>query len=263
MVTWAARGPLSRLDELYQRHAGQECYLFGNGVSLKWMDLRRFADRPSIAGALLLYHREARFLNVPYCCFTEPLAFYPFVQHPAGHFGLSRNRLHHGFARSMKAWPKTLFLLNVSNYPVVRDSNVLFISRWYVPPFANRNPFRDRQDAHAGTLSFQLSLAIYLGFRKAYLVGHDYTHSPARIRHFYEKGEGESAGYLEDNKDIIEYAKEDIDLVTVTLDGASRLMDSITYAELTGHAPAFRENTDIVDRDYLENLATWPGYTIF
>lgn len=27
---------VSKLDELYQRHAGQECYIFGDGISLKW-----------------------------------------------------------------------------------------------------------------------------------------------------------------------------------------------------------------------------------
>jgi len=63
---------MSKLDELYQRHAGQECYIFGDGVSLKWMDLHQFSDRPSILGNMMIYHKEANALRIPYCTITEP-----------------------------------------------------------------------------------------------------------------------------------------------------------------------------------------------
>jgi hypothetical protein len=41
-------------------------------------------------------------------------------------------------------------------------------------------------------------------------------------------------------------------------------MEAVTYKELTGAEPVFRENTDIIDRRKLESLATWgAGYQIF
>lgn len=261
LVSRVARRQLSRIDGLYQRHAGQECYVFGNGISLKWMDLHQFADRPSIVGGVLLYHKEACSLHIPYCVSTEPFIFYPVFHYRD--FGLLRNYLHKEFARSIVKNPQTLFFVNLSNYPVARFSNAMFVSRWYVPPFEDSNPFRDRDDSHRGTLAFQLSLAIYLGFRKVYLVGHDYTHFPSRLRHFYEKGEGILGGQMDSNKNIIGYAKQHIDLVTVTVDASSGLMDHITYKDLTGKEPHFRENVEIVDTVKLENLATWPGYSIF
>ncbi len=80
----------------------------------------------------------------------------------------------------------------------------------------------ERPDSQRGTLSFQLSLAIYLGFKKAYLVGHDYTHYPSRHPHFYERGEGSLGSVRGFSKDYITYAKQYMDLVTVTLEGEAR-----------------------------------------
>ncbi len=255
---------LSRLDLLYQRHAGEHCYIFGDGISLKWMDLHQFTNRPSILGSMSIYHKEINALNIPYCAITEPYFFYPmFPYRSSGKLQLLRHFLHCEYKKSIIENPQTLFLANISNYPVLRMPNVLFVSRWYAPPFESKNPFRRRADSHVGTLKFQLSLAIYLGFKKAYLLGHDYTHFPSRARHYYEKGVGvpnENRGF---SREYLEYAKPHIDLVTVTIEGESETMDSITYKELTGKDPNFRENIELVDMVKLQSLATWHDYSIF
>lgn len=265
LIAFAAHSQLSKLDDLYQRHAGQECYIFGNGISLKWMDLHQFVNYPSILSTMLIFHKEVNVLKKSYCTIIEPNWFYPFTYYRGyGKFNLYRNYINKEYIKSINENYETLFFINISNYPVARFSNALFVSRWYVPPFERKNPFMDRADSHYGTLRFQLALAIYLGFKKAYLVGHDYTHFPSRTLHFYEKGTGILG---EDHKDFsrefINYAKQHIDLVTVTLDGGSETMNSITYRDLTGKEPKFRENIDIVDRVKLESLATWKGYSIF
>ncbi len=267
IVTRAMRPQVSKLDHLYQRHAGEECYLFGDGVSLKWMDLREFADRPSIIASMGIYHRDLRALKVPYCAITEPYWFwpiYPSRYNPAGKLPFVRHRLHEEYRKSINANPDILFFVNVSNYPVIRAKNIQFVSRWYQPPFVRSNVFRDRSDAQDGTLKFQLSLAIFLGFTHAILIGHDYTHFPAQGRHFYELGEGRPAGVRYFSQDFLEYAKQYIDLTVVTLGATSETMKSMTYTELTGKEPRFHENTDIVDKNKLESLTTWRGgYEIF
>ena len=264
LLTYVLRGQLSKLDALYQRHAGEECYIFGDGVSLKWMDIRRFADKPSILGNMMIYHKEAKALNVPYCTITEPYWFWPFFPYcRGGKLLVDRHFVHEEYRKSINQNPSTLFFINYSNYPVARFPNALYVSRFYRPPFENNNPFRERDDAHRGTFTFQISMAIYLGFRKAYLVGHDYTHTPSRTLHFYEKGEGFLDGSKEFNRDFIDYAKQYVELVTVTLNSGSDTMPHIKYKELTGKEPSFRENVDIVDRVKLQNLATWKGYSIF
>lgn len=264
LVSRAMHGQLSKLDDLYQRHAGQECYIFGDGISLKWMDLHQFADRISILGGMLIFHKEAIALVKPYCGIIEPYWFYPFFPY-RGHGKLQflRHYVYKEYCKSINDNPETLFLINLSNYPVARFSNALFVTRWYAPSFESKNPFRDRADSHHGTLQFQLSLSIYLGFKKAYLVGHDYTHFPSRSHHFYEKGTGILDGNKGFSQEFISYSKKHIDLVTVTLDGVSETMNYITYRDLTGEEPRFRENINIVDRIKLESLATWKGYSIF
>lgn len=259
------RGQLSKIDTLYQSHAGEECYIFGAGISLKWMDLHQFADRPSILGNFLVYHKEIAALNIPYCTLTEPLWFWPFFPYRVGgNLKILKHTVHEEYRRSIAQYHDTLFFLNFSNYPVARFPNALYVSRFYTPPFEKYNPFIERDDSHAGTFKFQISLAIYMGFKKAYLVGHDYTHSPSRSLHFYEKGEGIVTKDKDFGRDFIDYAKQYIDLITVTLDGGSETMKSISYKDLTGKEPRFRENIDIVDRTKLESLATWRGgYSIF
>ena len=41
-------------------HKGESCYVFGNGPSLKWFDLKKFSDKPSISSGQLHYHKELR-----------------------------------------------------------------------------------------------------------------------------------------------------------------------------------------------------------
>lgn len=270
LLTRALRRELSRLDGLYQRHAGEECYIFGNGISLKWMDLDAFGDRPVIAATHFIYHKQIHALDVRYCTMTEPFWFWPiFVSGLLGGMAFPkgfprhrflRHRAHKEYRRSILQNPQTLFFLNFSNYPVARFANALYVSRWYQPPFEAKNPFRERIDAHRGSLAFQLSLAIFLGFKKAYLVGNDYTHFPSRSHHFFETGKGILDGTRGFSRDFIDYAKQHIDLVTVTLDGTSETMDYITYKDLTRREPRFRENTEIVDRVKLESLASYPNY---
>ena len=265
----------SRFDELYLRHAGQECYLFGCGISLKWMDLHQFADRPSILGNMLIHHKDVRALKAPYCTIIEPYFFYPIFPYRlpmiypyrAGRYmRFLWNSAHREYRKAIRQNAETLFLINLSNYPVARFPNARYVSRWSVPPFEHRNSFRERTDAHQGTLKFQLSLAIYLGFKKAYLVGHDYTHFPSRAGHFFEKSDGKLNGTRYFCEDFINYASRYIDLVTVTLESGSETMNAVTYKDLTGQDPIFRENTEIVDRVKLENLAanfhSWQGFSI-
>lgn len=255
---------LSKLDAFYQRHTGEECYIFGDGVSLKWMSLDQFSDKLSIIGSMLIYHKEFKQLKTSYGVIMEPFFFYPLFPYQCdGRFQLLRHYCHKEYKKSIAENPEITFFANFSNYPVCRFPNVIYICRYYKPSFKTNNPFRDSEDSHGGTLKFQISLAIFLGFKKAYLVGHDYTHFPSKSCHFYEKGKGILDGNKNFCREFINYAKQYIDLTTVTLDSGSETMSSITYKELTGKDSCFRENTDIVDQVKLKSLATWHGYSIF
>ena len=40
---------LSRIYSLKNYHKGESCYIFGDGVSIKWFDLSSFSDKPVIS----------------------------------------------------------------------------------------------------------------------------------------------------------------------------------------------------------------------
>ena len=80
--------------------------------------------------------------------------------------------------------------------------------------------------------------------------------------HWYEKGQGIFHAHENYNKDFFDVAKEFINITTITLDGTSDFINSVTYKDYTGREPIFRENTELLDEQYLKVLSTWPGYTI-
>lgn len=265
LILWISKPQFLKFDKLYQLHAGEECYLFGDGISIKWMDLSSFTDKLAIMGNFSVYHKQMSILNAPYCTVIEPYFFYPFfVYRGNGKWQILRQFLHIEYKKLIKKFPKKSFFLNISNYPALMTANnTIFIQKNYIPPFNEKNPFKDRTDACEGTFKFQISLAIYLGFKKVYLIGHDYTHYPSKSFHFYEKGKGERNDIREFNKDFIEYALKYIEIITITIDGKSEVLDYTTYNDFTSRVPHFQENTEIVDEVILNNLATWYGYQIF
>jgi len=86
---------------------------------------------------------------------------------------------------------------------------------------------------------------------------------PARIQHWYEKGQGVFCPHKNYLKDFILTVRKYANIITITLDGKSKHLDYITYKDFTGEDPVYRENTEIVSPEYLEVLSSWPGYTIY
>ena len=49
---------LDRNQKYKEAHAGEGCYIFGNGVSIKYFDLTKFNDKPSIGCGVLFLHNN-------------------------------------------------------------------------------------------------------------------------------------------------------------------------------------------------------------
>ena len=69
---------LKKIQKFRDIHKGEECYLFGDGSSLKYFDLEKFSDKISIPCAYLPFHKDVEKLNMPYCFLIENSYFYPF-----------------------------------------------------------------------------------------------------------------------------------------------------------------------------------------
>ncbi len=246
-------------------HKGKSCYIFGNGISLKNMDLRKFDDRISIGCGFIHLHREVGAINLKYCSELHPFYYYPFWTSPYTG-SREKNLLGHLSRRSLRNHRNLQFFCNLSNYFGLRGDNV-----HYLHHFGSRAPSLDRCELD-GSFSFMknalygmIGMAIYMGFESAMLVGCDYTHSPMRSLHFYEKGEGvvtPGKNYFE--RDFFELVKHRIDITTITMAGAgSDVLKHVEYRDHVGENAVFRENTEIVRKEDLDVLAASRIYKIY
>ena len=56
----------SNLSKFKDLHKNQQCYIFGNGPSIKWMDLSHFKDKIAICTGQLHYHKDFKELDSKY-----------------------------------------------------------------------------------------------------------------------------------------------------------------------------------------------------
>jgi len=266
LVPYVAKPVLSKIHSFKGVYKGQSCYIFGDGISIKWFDLNNFTDKPVIPMYCLPFHNQSECLHVDYALLTTPYWFYPIRRTTKYPF----KRIRHVIQRTYRekviaAHPEITFFGNISSYPVLRKKNVQFVFRDIYDKRLSHDFLSRRVDCFTGSLRFSILLAIYLGCDCAFLVGCDYTHSPARVHHWYEKGLGnvEDVRYQDYQREFFKIAQEFIDLTTITLDGKSTFLNHVTYEEHTGVKPNVKENHELVDKEILKILSTWPGYTIY
>lgn len=264
-----AQPELSRIHKFKDIHKCEECYIFGDGVSLKWFNLKNFTNKLSIsAGGLIPFHKLFDILDPKYLMITEPFWFYPEVWTKYVTRSTSMPAISKAYRGIIESNKGRQFLLNLSNFPVIRSPNVTYMFRDIVDErlpsrFITHRARSVGIDPFAGSLRAAIIMAIYMGFDRIYLVGCDYTHLPSRNLHWYEKGQGVFCPHENYQKDFFKIAKEFVDITTITLHGTSNFINAVTYKEYTGIDPIYRENTDLVDEKFLQILATWPGYSIY
>jgi len=254
---------LSKIHKFKDIHKGEDGYLFGSGISLKWFDLREFSSKVSIAAPFLPFHKSFTDLNVKYLLPIEPFWFYPGWWTKYVTNGSNMPHISKSYRAIIKANLDKHYFLNLSNFPVIRSSNINYLFMNIVDERLADSFIANRINAFAGNVRTSVTLAIYMGFNHIYLVGFDYTHVPSRSLHWYEKGKGVFCPLINYQKEFFEIAKEFIDITTITLDGKSDYINAMTYKEHTGCEPLYRENTELADDKYLRVLSTWPGYTIY
>ena len=262
-VSLLAAAELAKLRRIHQLYRGQSCYLFGDGVSLKWFDLSDFTDRPSVIAGLLPFHNDFKVLNTVMLCLLEPFWFFPgwwtsnitkssSMPLIAGHYK----------RKVINVYQDTDVLLNLSNYPFIRGKNVLFTFNELDDCAFQFELSKRGLTCFNGSLNGAVSLAIYMGFSKIYLVGCDYTHGYSRSGHWYEVGQGAYSDHSGYEEPFLTVAREFCEIYTVSLESDRSLIPTVTHKQLTGRHPVYRENTALISRENLNVLGTWPYYKL-
>jgi len=255
---------LSKIHKFKDIHKDESCYIFGDGTSLKFFDLNHFSDKVAIVNGLLPFHNEFDVLNAKYMLIAEPFWFYPelwtkYIKRNT----ISMPYISKAYREFINNNPDKQFFLNFSNFPVIRSKNINYFFQDILDYRLPENYISRRINAFTDSLRSSIIMATYMGFKKIYLVGCDYTHYPSRNNHWYEKGKGVFSFHENYQKEFFKIAKDFVDITTITLDGNSEFINSVTYKEYTGHDFIYRENTEMINDEYLKIMATWPGYSIF
>jgi hypothetical protein len=244
-------------------YKSQECYIFGDGASVKSMDLKLFSDKPAIAVGTFPCHQDISYTNLKFWVLPEPMFFWPVFR--KGQYKSRRAfRAHQKFFSPKTFVPSNVSkLLSVTNFPKGWSPNTFYLFDRF--PHNHKNPpsFFSRSDLFAGSINASISLAIYLGFKKVFLVGFDYTHNPPTSGHWYEIGQGALQKLDDYNVEFFEAAQELIELVTVTSYETQTTIPSLSYQEHTGAQLIYKENHELTTQEVLVQLNKTSEYRIF
>jgi len=253
LIKLASNPILSRVKRFKNIHKGEGCYLFGDGISIKYFDLNKFTDKISIPCGYLFFHNDFNVLNTPYAMLIETYFFYSLTRNnryadPPKKITL--NKIQKEYRKVIKQRSDIDFFVNLSNYPVLLDKNITYLYRDLPDNSLGADFISNKFNCFQGSFRAQILLAIYMGFDEAYLVGHDYTHSPAISHHWYEKGHGVITPMEDFNKDFLNYAKNFINITTITVESESSNLDYIKYNDFAGTQPLYKESSEIVESRY-------------
>jgi len=242
---------LSRNQIFKNIHSGESCYLFGNGASIKFMDLSKFDDKPGLACTFLWLHKDFKKLDVRYYSTIAPFWFYPLRRHPTIKNNIKFNYLAQMQKKILKDFPDLYFFTSLSNYLGLGGKNVYYLHHFDEKLSDHSYDMTNNFFFH-GAIEALICQAIYMGFKKAYLVGFDYTHHPQRVGHFYEKGKGALIYDDEYKREFFAWAKKYIELVTITTENcSSKNMNYISYEDYTNSKEIYIENNELVKKKYL------------
>lgn len=258
---------LERNRVFEERHKGESCYLIGNGASIKYFDLERFSDKTVIGCNALFFHRDFHKLNTSYYFTGHPFFYYPYWTNPYTRKRV-KNPLGSLYRERMRIYDNVNYFVSLSNYFGLRKKNVYYLHH-FDKKFENYNAcsLGGKFAAMSGALPAMLGMAINMGFADITLVGCDYSFYPQASGHFFEVGA--FADLFRDeplNEAFLSSAQRYATLRTITPNDSysGHILPHISYTELVGSEPTYRENTTIVTKpDLLSLNQSGMNYNIF
>jgi len=238
-------------------HKGESCYIFGNGASLKYFDLKMFNDRVSIGCGSLLTHVDINHINLKYYYVGHPLFFYNFWKNPYAK-KYEKNKIGRFYRKNIKNHPDVEYFTSLSNYFGIQGKNINYV---YHFGQANSSNVENQMDGifstMAGSMPGMIGTALYMGFKNITLVGCDYTSTPQKVGHFFEFGEGDDKDLSGLGGDkLLSSLRGRVNINTITIDETynGTTIPSISYFEHTNSQPIYKENSQVVSKESLIEL---------
>lgn len=260
---WKAHRFLVKRNKKFKNiHAGETCYIFGNGGSLKYYDISKLSkDIPAIVCAYSLVDTRMNSLNVKYMVVTDSYCLYPLLYNTYPHVRkLQINRVRPIYKKIMEKTKNVHFFISLTNlYATLFWKTPLN----YVFHFGKKIPLSDDMAGNfsnvEGAADVMLATAKYLGFSKAIVMGCDYFGVPPMLGHFY--ADYEPFAWDDSDNALKEYRAKriqpakGIDVLVILPEGiSSSHFNYDSYENYFGLAKKYQENHDFIDSSDLNML---------
>jgi hypothetical protein len=262
---WRCHKNLVKKNVKYKnKHAGETCFIFANGGSLKYYDISRLPKYPIIGCTHTLIDNRAKDLNVKYIALTDsyilyPVVFntYPFIRK------FQKNKIRNIIDIGIKNNSKVEYFVNLTNFysRVCRSKNINYYYH-FGDKKSGSVDLSSNFSTMDGALDIMIGMAKFLGFKKAILIGCDYLGSPPVMGHFYADSKPFSGNYMKDYCARIKAISSGIDLLVILPKGVfSPDFPFDSYENYFGLERSYLENSEFIDLEVLAELrvaaASW------
>ncbi len=237
----------------------QECYLFGNGASLKKFDLKNFSDKKSIICGWMFLHKDFKFLNVISDIEMHPAIFFPFWKNPYTK-SIEFNYVNYIFKKKERVLKSNYFITSLTNFlGLTKYKNINYVYHYGLKKFNKEfiDPLQ-KFSLMENSLYAMIGIASFMGFKKIYLVGMDYLlDSPVR-GHFYENYEtiiSPKKNVSDNNKYFFDFFSKKIKFTFISsTNNISSFFDTISYENFFKKKKLNYKNNHILSLDDLKLL---------
>lgn len=260
LIRFSSKPILSKIKNIKDIHQGESCYIVGDGISLKYIDFSMLPKKKAIACNYSIFHKEITSLDLLYAINYAPFFFKPQLGSYSKEQAEVLNLTSKLVKNKINQLDKTRFIFHLSNLPFLLNKKCYYLFD-EIPIDENDN--LKAINSFNNVIQSSIVLAIYLGFTDINLLGFDYTHSPSRSHHWYEKGKGIITDTETPQKNFLLSAKEFADISSITINAEAQGINHIFYKDLTGSEPFFRENIELASKCFLDAQSTFSDYKIY
>jgi hypothetical protein len=243
-------------------HFGEECYIVADSSELRYIDMKLLDDKPAIFFNFSWLHKDVEEReNVTYAHLVEKYIFYRDYELMEGFTRLKRFLLPFKRKNNFHFFSYITNFFGLLGYP----TNFLYLK---LPQDNLTKEMLSHRQFTFWSLLVAISLANYMGFSKAYLIGHSFS-SSSLANHWYENkpisifkdnnGNDGNARMVSKNFEFLFNSKElRLDIVGVTLDTPLfSFFPYVTYNQLFGVDPFFLPtdpNDMVKDHKFIEMM---------
>ena len=260
---------LKEIHKLKDLEKGKTCYLIGDGVSLKSYDLKFFKKYDSISLSYLPFHSEFDYINCKYCLLIQPYFFYSLnyitdpMNPPKKIFW--HNKIGKYFEEKIiNRYKDKIFITHLSNYFSLKNykNNYFILNQFNDESF---DKFLKEKNINSWEWSMKAGVlfAIYLGYKKIFLVGCDYADNPVSVGHWYERNLNKKI--RSENKDLkffFDSLSDIIDIKIITKQNNQHDKRFVNYEKYSGLPLKNTEDYPPIGEDTLSILKCWSGYNL-